>query len=118
MINIISHQFIRPIFYINDTDYASKIIETIEANNIIYLTTDRLKQSADDAETIIDVLFTNRETSIDKALKNCSHLILIIKNNLAENKASNVLALEYLFRFNELFILYRYFDIVVFCSLF
>jgi len=103
VINIISNQFIRPIFYINDTDYASKIIETIEANNIIYLTTDRLKQIADNAETIIDVLFTNWETSIDKALKNCSHLILIIKNNLAENKASNVLALEYLFRFNELF---------------
>lgn len=103
VINIISHQFIRPLLYFNDTDYASKIIETIEANNIIYLTPDRLKQITDKAETIVNILFTNWETSIDKALKNCAQLILIIKNNLSENKASNLLSLEYLFRFNELF---------------
>ncbi|MFD1161418.1 PD-(D/E)XK nuclease family protein [Hwangdonia seohaensis] len=102
-INIIAHQFIRPLFYFDDTDYASKIIETIEANNIIYLTSDRLKQIAAKAETIIDILFTNWEIAIDDALKNCSQLILTIKNDLIENKASNLLPLEYLFRFNELF---------------
>ncbi|WP_418602170.1 PD-(D/E)XK nuclease family protein [Hwangdonia sp.] len=103
VINIIAHQFIRPLFYFDDTDYASKIIETIEANNIIYLTSYRLKQIAAKAETIIDILFTNWEKTIDDALKNCSQLILIIKNDLIENKASNLLSLEYLFRFNELF---------------
>ncbi|MFD1616149.1 PD-(D/E)XK nuclease family protein [Gelatiniphilus marinus] len=103
VINIISHQFIRPIFYYDNTDYASKIIETIEANNIIYLTSDRLKQMADKAETIINILFANWETSIDSALKNCEQLILTIRNYLSENKASNLLSLEYLFRFNELF---------------
>ena len=103
VINIISHQFIRPLFYFNSTDYASKIIETIEANNIIYLTIDRINQIANNTEDIIDILFSNWETSISDVLKNCSQLILTIKNNLSENKASNILSLEYLFRFNELF---------------
>ncbi|PIA78881.1 hypothetical protein BFR04_04945 [Gaetbulibacter sp. 4G1] len=103
IINIISHQFIRPLLYFQDIDYASKIIETIEANNIIYLTPNRLKQIAIKTESIIDILFTNWEISVDTVLKNCSQLILTIKNNLTENKASNQLSLEYLFRFNELF---------------
>ena len=103
VINIISHQFIRPLLYFDETDYASKIIETIEANNIIYLTTDRLKQIANKQSVIINTLFTNWETSIDEALKNCEQLILIIKKYLAKDKASNLLSLEYLFRFNELF---------------
>ncbi len=103
IINITSHQFIRPLLYFEDIDYASKIVETIEVNNIIYLTPNRLKQIAIKAEAIIDILFTNWETSIDGALKNCSQLILIIKNDLTESKASNLLSLEYLFRFNELF---------------
>lgn len=103
VVNIISHQFIRPLFYFDDIDYASKIIETIEANNIIYLTTDRLKQIANKAETVINILFTNWKTTIDEVLINCSQLILRIKEHLIENKASNVLSLEYLFRFNTLF---------------
>ncbi|WOD44939.1 PD-(D/E)XK nuclease family protein [Hwangdonia lutea] len=103
VVNIIAHQFIRPLFYVDDTDYASKLIETIEANNIIYLTPDRLKQIVPKADTIIDMLFSNWQTSTDEALKNCSQLILIIKNDLTENKASNLLSLEYLFRFNALF---------------
>ncbi|MCF7567302.1 PD-(D/E)XK nuclease family protein [Sabulilitoribacter arenilitoris] len=103
VINIISNQFIRPLFYFNSTDYASKIIETIEANNIIYLTINRLKQIANNTEGIIDILFSNWETSITEVLKNCSQLILTIKNNLSKNKASNILSLEYLVKFNTLF---------------
>ncbi len=103
IINIVSHQFIRPLLYFEDIDFASKIIETIEANNIIYLTPNRLKQIAINAEPIIDILFTNWGKTIDEILKNCSQLILIIKSNLTKSKASNLLSLEYLFRFNELF---------------
>ncbi|MFI1771259.1 PD-(D/E)XK nuclease family protein [Thalassobellus citreus] len=103
VINILSHQFIRPLFLIDDVDYASQIIETIDANNIVYLTTVRLKQIAKRSTKIIDLLFSNWETSIDLALKNCSQLILTIKNYLDSDKDSNVLSLEYLFRFNELF---------------
>ena len=103
VINILSHQFIRPLFFIDGVDYASQIIETIDTNNLIYLTTTRLKQIVDKSSNIIDLLFSNWGKSIDLILKNCSQLILIIKNYLDENKDANLLSLEYLFRFNELF---------------
>jgi hypothetical protein len=103
VINIISHQFIRPLFYKDSIDYASKIIETIEVNNIIFVSTQRLKQIAVSFDYIIDVLFSNWGKSIDLTLKNCSNLILHIKTNLDANKGSNLLSLEYLYRFNELF---------------
>ncbi|WP_445737928.1 PD-(D/E)XK nuclease family protein [Mariniflexile sp.] len=103
VINIISHQFIRPLFYVESVDYASKIIETIEDNNIIYVSTERLKQIANASSKVIDLLFSNWEVSIDLALKNCFGLILTIKGHLDKNKDSNLLPLEYLYRFNELF---------------
>ena len=101
--NIISHQFIRPIFYIENIDYASKLIETIDSNNLVYLNRDRLKEIAGKANHIIDLLFSSWEMSIETALSNCSKLILAIKNYLDIDKASNLLSLEYVFRFNELF---------------
>ncbi|MEN3323663.1 PD-(D/E)XK nuclease family protein [Mariniflexile soesokkakense] len=103
VINVMSHQFIRPLFNIDQVDYASKIIETIDANNIIYLTTNRLKEIAPESITIINLLFSNWGKTIDLALQNCFQLILSIKTYLDGNKAANLLSLEYLFRFNELF---------------
>tara|TARA_R110000868_G_scaffold140233_3_gene355598 strand:+ start:6875 stop:9634 length:2760 start_codon:yes stop_codon:yes gene_type:complete len=103
VINILSHQFIRTLFVIDHVDYASKIIETIDTNNLVYLNVERLKQIADESSSLIDLLFQNWNTSIEVALKNCSQLIIKIKNKLDENKDSNLLSLEYLFRFNELF---------------
>lgn len=103
VINILSHQFIRPLFNVENIDYASKIIETINNNNLIYLTTERLKQIAKKSNKTIDLLFSNWDKSVNLVLKNCSELILIIKDYLDESKTSNLLSLEYLFRFNELF---------------
>jgi len=101
--NIISNQFIRPLFYKNDIDYASIIIETIDSNNLVYLSAERLKQITNTCEDSIDLLFKNWNTSIEITLKNCFQLILKIKKYLDENRAKHLLALEYLFRFNELF---------------
>ncbi|GAA4892562.1 PD-(D/E)XK nuclease family protein [Flaviramulus aquimarinus] len=103
VINIISHQFIRPLLYIENIDYASKLIETINNNNHVYLNKDRLRDIADKAGDVIDLLFSSWETSVKTALGNCSKLILAIKNYLDIEKASNLLSLEYIFRFNELF---------------
>jgi hypothetical protein len=103
VINILSHQFIRPLFVIDSIDYATKIMETIDANNLVYLKAERLKQIAEKSSLLIDLLFSNWNSSIEVILKNCSQLIIKIKNKLDENKDSNLLSLEYLFRFNELF---------------
>ena len=103
VVKVLSHQFIRPLFYIGDVDYASKIIEVIDANNLIYLTANRLKEMASKCNSLIDLLFCSWQISIEDVLKNCSQIITEIKNHLDKNKASNLLSLEYLFRFNELF---------------
>ncbi len=103
VVSILSHQFIRPLFYIEDIDFATKIIETIDANNLVYLTVERLKILAENSKDLIDLLFSNWKQSVSKALNNCSQLILHIKNYLDDKKDSNLLSLEYLFRFNELF---------------
>ncbi|WP_372752752.1 PD-(D/E)XK nuclease family protein [Mariniflexile sp.] len=103
VINIISHQFIRPLFFVDGIDYASKLVETIEDNNIIFVSLARLHQIAEKSNKIISLLFENWNKSIADALKNCSELIIAIKHNLDEHKTANLLALEYLYRFNELF---------------
>ncbi len=102
VITIISHQFTRPLFQNASKDFASIIVETIESNNLIYISIDRLKTLAEDTSEIIDLLF-NWNIPIDSVLKKCSQLILLIKDYLDENKSANILSLEYLFRFNELF---------------
>jgi ATP-dependent helicase/nuclease subunit B len=104
IIKIISHQFIRPMFYNKGVDYASILIETIESNNLIYINIERLKEiTLNSNNPLIEILFESWDKSIDSALKNCSNLILSIKNYLDENKSSNLLSLEYTFRFHELF---------------
>ena len=106
IIKLVSHQFVRPLFFDNNNniDYTSKLIETIENNNLIYLSIDGLKGICDKIHhDLLDTLFLNWDTSVDVALKNCFQLILNIKSILDENKTSNLISLEYLYRFNELF---------------
>ncbi|RED48718.1 PD-(D/E)XK nuclease family protein [Seonamhaeicola aphaedonensis] len=98
VINIVSHQFISVLFQ----DNASKIIETIDNNNLIYLSPNRLRDMAPEASEIINLLFLNWN-GVDRVLENCLQLILYIKTYLDRDKTSNLLSLEYLFRFNELF---------------
>ncbi|NNC49176.1 MAG: PD-(D/E)XK nuclease family protein [Flaviramulus sp.] len=103
VINIVSHQFIRPLFYTGKIDYALKIIETINNNNLIYLNTIRLKEIAEEVSNVIELLFSGWNISVDSALNNCSKLILDFKNYLDNDKSTSLLSLEYVFRFNELF---------------
>ena len=103
VINIISHQFIRPLFNIEGVDYASKIIETIDKNNLVYLNHHRLIEIAKASSDVIKVLFSGWENSITLTLETCSKLIIRIKASLDTDIKTNVLSLEYLYRFNELF---------------
>ena len=102
VINIISHQFIKPLLYIKGIDYSSKIVETIDNNNLVYLNKDRLSKITKQ-NSVIDLLFSNWQNSIPLDLESCSKLILEVKYALDKNKSSNLLSLEYVFRFNELF---------------
>lgn len=104
IINVVSNQYIRPLLYLKNTNYATKIIEKIQSNNLVYLSIERIKTLTDSINnTLIDLLFSNWNENIETTLNNCIQLIFLIKLNLDENKSSNLLSLEYLFRFNELF---------------
>ncbi len=103
VIALLSHQFIRPLFLIENFDFADKIIETIHSNNLVFLTTNELIKLTPKKEALITLLFSNWENNPNQALKNCLSLIINIKNKLSEHKDKNLLALEYLFRFNEVF---------------
>ena len=103
IIKIISHQFVRPLLVEEHHDYASKLIEAINENNYIYLNVTQLKEITPYRNGIIDLLFTDWSNSIENILKKCSQLILTIKENLDRDKRSNLLSLEYLYRFNSMF---------------
>ncbi|MBU2937945.1 PD-(D/E)XK nuclease family protein [Lacinutrix sp. C3R15] len=103
VIAIISHQFIRPLLNTNNVDIASKITNKILTNNLVYITLEQLKELAIASTKIIDLLFAVQQNNVENILKNCSKLILTIKEDLDENKSLNKLSLEYLYRFNELF---------------
>jgi len=103
IISIISHQFIRPLFRIENIDYSSKIIETIKENNLIYLTNSQLNNLFPLHSKLINLLFNTWGNDPEIGLVNCSQIILEIKSNLDIEKTEHLLALEYLYRFNELF---------------
>jgi hypothetical protein len=100
---IISHQFIRPLFNTHNVDVVSKISQTILTNNLVFISTERLKELSGASINIIDVLFNIKSNSVENIINNCSQLILLIKTELDQNKHLNKLSLEYLYRFNELF---------------
>ncbi|MEW4922247.1 PD-(D/E)XK nuclease family protein [Algibacter sp. 2305UL17-15] len=103
VVSILSHQFIRPLFYSDGIDYSSKLIETINTNNLVYLNLEQLNNLLPKQNDSLNLLFSNWGISIDYALSNCFKLILKIKTCLDGDKSSNRLSLEYLFRFNTLF---------------
>ncbi|WP_299223318.1 PD-(D/E)XK nuclease family protein [uncultured Psychroserpens sp.] len=103
IILFLSNQFIKPLFVNDGLDVSDEIISTIQQNNKTYLTLDELLQLSKTKCEIIELMFGSWENSSKIALKQCSKLILIIKNNLDQHKQDNLLGLEYLYRFNIIF---------------
>lgn len=103
IIGILSHQFIRPLLIIDQVDYAAQIIETLEKNNLVYVTLQDLENYDNSTTDSIALLFENWENDAQKAITHCFKIITKIKANLTQDKENNTLGLEYLFRFNTLF---------------
>ncbi|WP_417857936.1 PD-(D/E)XK nuclease family protein [Xanthomarina gelatinilytica] len=103
IIAILSHQNISPLFEINHKTKITEIVNTIQQNNLVYLNTAQLKELSEPFTEIIEVLFGTWDNEANKALKQTKKLIFLIKNNLDNKKYDNLLHLEYLYRFNELF---------------
>ncbi len=104
VIALLSHQFTRTLFDNDDgSNAAEQIIENIHLNNLVFLKSETLIKLVPKHEQLICLLFGNWNNSPKLALKNCLELIMKIKDYLSQNKDDNLLALEYLFRFNEVF---------------
>ncbi|TYB78650.1 PD-(D/E)XK nuclease family protein [Bizionia myxarmorum] len=103
VIKLLSHQFISPLLQSGSTNDVQKVIQTIESNNLIYLSLPRLIELAPQHKTLLELLFGNWNNHATKALNHGQALILKIKTHLEENKSQNLLALEHLFKFNSLF---------------
>jgi hypothetical protein len=102
VISILSHQFIRPLFQKEEKDIASEIIAHIQLNNLIFISKSKLQSLTKENHLIISLLFDNWNNNPNTAISNILDLIMAIKNSLS-SKNDNLLALEYLYRFNEVF---------------
>ncbi len=103
IITLLSHQFIRPIFERSGLNSVKKINDTIKNNNLMFLSKEAILKLSPENESIISLLFESWKDDPRKAIQNCIKLIFIIKEELNQNKNENLLGLEYLFKFNELF---------------
>ncbi|WP_452220130.1 PD-(D/E)XK nuclease family protein [Lacinutrix salivirga] len=102
VIGILSHEYIKPLLENGDINYASKIIETITRNNLVYITIEQLLNLGNN-HPVLTILFSEIENNINKVLKKCFDLIFKIKDFFNQDKTNYRLELEYLFRFNSLF---------------
>lgn len=103
VISILSHQFIKPLFDVEENSYSKIIIEQIQNNNIIYISLEKLRVLAKSKSDRIDLLFNSWQDNPEIAIDQSSKLILAIKDFLDIEKSNNLLSLEYLYRFNEIF---------------
>lgn len=103
VIKLLSHQFISPMLQSGNNNDLQKIVHIIESNNLIYIPLSRLIELAPQHKTLFQLLFGNWNNHASHALEQCQVIILKIKTYLELHKKDNLLALEHLFKFNNLF---------------
>ncbi|KAB8155739.1 PD-(D/E)XK nuclease family protein [Kordia sp. TARA_039_SRF] len=104
IINVLSDTNLRPLFQQKDQNIAADIIEYIQSNNIIYVSTEVIvARFPKETQEIAQLLFTYWNDKPKIAIKNCITLIRHLKAALIEEREQHLLALEYLYRFNEVF---------------
>ena len=103
IIGLLSHQFIRPLFSTEETNNATRLIESIKINNLVYLSLSDLVTYSKSNSEILELLFKNWQNSANNAIENCFEIINRIKEHQNLKKEDNLLSLEYLYRFNKLF---------------
>jgi ATP-dependent helicase/nuclease subunit B len=103
VIAILSHSSVYNLFENDGENTASKLVEHIQKNNLVYITSKDLCQHVTSHTELITLLFRPWKNKSVIALKHCSDLIFKMKTNFDTNKQNNNLELEYLYRFNTLF---------------
>ncbi len=80
---------------------ATRLINTISKENIIYITLDKLQEIASDKEKQVIKLLFEPWKDVTTALENCRKIIQLLKNNL--DKKNDKLELEYVYYFHLVF---------------
>ncbi|MDA9057178.1 PD-(D/E)XK nuclease family protein [Flavobacteriaceae bacterium] len=103
VIGVLSHQFVRPLFQTQDQDAAQLIITTIKHQNLISLSKDQIIAFAPDHKENLELLFVTWNDQPNKAIESVLTLIFKLKDHYTKSKNNHLLALEYLYRFSEIF---------------
>ncbi|WP_299272038.1 PD-(D/E)XK nuclease family protein [uncultured Psychroserpens sp.] len=103
IIEVLSNQFITPLFQTNGINKAQHIINHIQVNNKVSLTLEDLMHVAPEHHELLTVLFSSWDDKPKTAIRHCLALIASIKTALSLDKENNLLALEYLYRFYQVF---------------
>ncbi|MDA9125306.1 PD-(D/E)XK nuclease family protein [Flavobacteriaceae bacterium] len=103
VIGVLSHQFVRPLFQTQDQDAAQLIITTIKRQNLISHTKDQIIAIAPEHKNNLELLFGTWNDQPGKAIESVIVLIFKLKDHYTKSKNNHLLALEYLYRFSEIF---------------
>ncbi len=102
VVAILSHPSIRPIFDEVEYNEVSRMLNYINKNNLVYFSLEDLKNEARLISPIIELLFSPWR-SVSVAIEKSIALIYSIKDSLKNRDSQDLLALEFLYRFNKLF---------------
>ena len=103
IIGVLSNPFTRPLLEDENQDAGQMIITSLNKNNLSSLTRDQIIAIAPTHRSILELLFTNWENSPSQAINSVLELIYKLQNYYSQSKTKNLLPLEYLFRFYEIF---------------
>lgn len=104
VITLLSDTTLRTLFIRDEIDYASKIIQYIQSNNIIYVTIDEILGCCpNEVKTILKTIFSYWENNPKIGVTYCLRLIQKLKDIYITDREQHMLTLEYIYRFYEVF---------------
>lgn len=98
VIALLSNQILQ--FVLKDS---RKAIVHIQKNNITSISKEELLELVPNQSNLLILLFEDWSTT-SSSIEKCLAIIEVLRNHLIEDKSTNRLELEYLYRFNELFL--------------
>ena len=101
VLTFLSHPYIQILLTDTDKNYASLVSEEIKNKNLTYITYEKIQEIAKGCSFDIATLFYKENLSPIAYVSNCLKIILNLKTKFKKSK--NTLALEYLYRFYQLF---------------
>ena len=103
VVSILSHELIKPLFEYEKGNYSDQIIDKINKENIINVDLKFLTTNTEVSKDIIILLFKDWSDNVEESISNCKDLIITLRDCLINDKKEEVLTIEHLYRFNEIF---------------